>query len=322
MPGWIQASNKMACPVCGSTHWCSISEDGTAVTCRRESRGPFGPGRHKIDRSGVECWIHRLNIVSEDHKRALSEWKEANGPSGPLLPLASPEVIDRAYRALLDLMWLRQLHRDDLLFRGLSEARITAEGFGSWPNSFGEGDEMADTVYQEIGDELFGVPGFYEDAETGQPRLCRRGGGWVIPTKDMDGRIVSLRVRMDVPWGKSKYLWVSSSRYGGPGAIVTARLCMPPNDEHSSSDGSHVLITEGEIKSIVAADSLGIPAISIPGVDMSVSAFPILKHLKATEVTVAFDMDLYTNHFVYSAFRKLVAQLDHAGYTVNQLEWE
>lgn len=328
---WIQASPRMSCPVCGGDHWCNLSDDGSIVVCRRESMGPFGRGKHKQDSRGMDFWVHRMNIVDEETKSRLAAWAESREDFARGAPLAETSIIDRAYRALLGLMTLSRAHRKDLRERGLDDETILVEGFGSWPDSVEEANEMADQVYQEIGDDVFGVPGWYRDSESGETRICRRGGGWVIPTADLNGLYTSLRIRLDNPWSKSKYLWISSSRQGGPRAIVSARLASISeeilNASVTHSEGSlrrfrTALVTEGEVKSIIASRALSVPSVSIPGVDLYATSLPVLRHLGAEEVLIAFDMDLFDNHFVWNAFQKYKKALRDEGYTVKQIVWE
>jgi DNA primase len=246
----------------------------------------------------------------------MEEWTASRVATGPPRTLAPLEVVDGAYKALLALMELEWPHRQDLLKRGLSEAVIEREGFGSWPSTQDEADEFADEVYQEFGDDVFGVPGFWCD-EHGAPRLCRRGAGWVVPTKDLEGRIVSLRVRLDKPFGDSKYLWASSSNRNGPSAIVTARLAMPETVETPDV----CLVTEGEIKSMVAASHLGIPAISVPGVSNYDTSIVLVKHLNPRLVAIAFDADYLGKAGVQSAYIGLADSLESQGFEVTKAVW-
>lgn len=312
---WVQANRKVPCPVCLGEHWCNLRSDGKIAICRRESVG----GRHKVDKQGQDYWLHRLTDDPQARER-LAYWAAQREASGPPRPLATLDTIHRAYEALLGLLGLNWAHREDLKRRGLREATIEREGFASWPDTEDESNEAADEVYQELGDELFGVPGFWAD-EDDAPRLCRRGSGWVVPTRDpVTGRYVSLRVRLDTPWSASKYLWVSSSKNNGPGAVVTARLAAPTEPSMEYSDWC--VVTEGEVKSIVLANHLGMPAISVPGVGSWELSLDLVRHLRASTVVIAFDADYLDNLAVRTAYLNLSKALEKMGLESAKLCWD
>lgn len=55
MNGWHNASSREHCPICGKSDWCSISDDGNVICCRRTpSDWPTKSGNG---------WLHRIGGV-------------------------------------------------------------------------------------------------------------------------------------------------------------------------------------------------------------------------------------------------------------------
>lgn len=51
-----EVSKKWPCEICGKDSWCSRSDDGRVVICRRISEG----GIRKIDKNGNDFYIHKI----------------------------------------------------------------------------------------------------------------------------------------------------------------------------------------------------------------------------------------------------------------------
>src|SRR3712207_4754785 len=105
--GWREATPKSLCPVCGKPDWCSVSSDGHLAICRR---GNNGVGIHKVDKSGQDYWLYKLNGhvgSSSPEGGSTQDYDEAPEKAGP-------EKLDKVYGALLDELSLSNPHRQDL----------------------------------------------------------------------------------------------------------------------------------------------------------------------------------------------------------------
>src|SRR5205807_9935818 len=100
----------------------SRSDDGVWALCRRVDAG----GEHRLDRAGMDYWLHRLG----DDPRPAPEI-----PEEPTAERAGPEDLDRAYRTLLGLLSLSEVHREALLRRGLDEATIDGGSYRTLPKT-------------------------------------------------------------------------------------------------------------------------------------------------------------------------------------------
>src|SRR3989440_8596129 len=119
---WRNVHRSDACQICGKGDWCSRSDDGAWALCRRVDAG----GEHRVDRAGMDYWLHRL---ADDPRPAPAI------PEEPTPERAVPKDLDRAYRALLGLLSLSEIHREALLRRGLDEAAIGGASYRTPPKT-------------------------------------------------------------------------------------------------------------------------------------------------------------------------------------------
>ncbi|MCR9293452.1 MAG: phage/plasmid primase, P4 family [bacterium] len=220
---------------------------------------------------------------------------------------------DASYRCLLAKLPLSPDHRDALKHRGLSDADIDAGIYKTLPAS-GRGGAVKQ-VAAELGQDFATVPGFVM-GERG-PRIAAPAG-LLVPVLDLAGRVVALKVRADNPKpDASKYLYLSSAKYGGPGpgspAHVPAGVCGPVELAR---------ITEGELKADVAFRLTGVPTISFPGVASWRVVLPVLEELRTQTVRVAFDADATTNKSVAKPLLECIEELQDRGYSVEVERWQ
>ncbi|MFC2068247.1 hypothetical protein ACFLTP_04495 [Chloroflexota bacterium] len=172
---WLRVNSRNLCPVCGKPDWCLILEDGKASICARiESDKPVG--------NKGAGWLHTLDMA-----RPLQLLK-------PILkakqePITSPDVLDKAYRALLQELSLSETHRENLQRRGLADAQAASLAYRTLPPN-----RRRELVNRLQSVNLAGVPGFY--LEVGQWQLAGPTG-ILIPIRDVKRRIVGLQVRCD-----------------------------------------------------------------------------------------------------------------------------
>ena len=206
-----RSSRREHCPVCDKPDGCWIFDDGYVLCLRVESERQTQSGWH----------IHWTGLGEQPG----GDWRDrvrVFNAAPP--PMPDGQLCDRAYRALLARCPLSEAHRDDLRRRGMRDAEIERNGYGSLP---ADGrDDLAAAVIAEVSVDVLGqVPGFH--LRDGVPTL-RGLPGLLIPVQDVDGAIQRLRVSPDDPAKRAegKYRWISSSdldRGIGSGAVRPRR---------------------------------------------------------------------------------------------------
>jgi hypothetical protein len=195
------------------------------------------------------------------------------------------------YSALLSELTLSPEHRQNLRRRGLSDDEIDFRGYRTLP------DEGRRYIARKVEDReiLLPVPGF----------VVRHGNltiagpaGMLIPCVDDKVRIVALKIRIDNPGDGPKYIYLSSSAYGGPGpgSPVHFPVGWGQTDIHSTG----VRLTEGELKSDVSTVLSKYPTISMPGASVWRPALAAIRPY-TDSVRLAFDADARKNKTVAGA---------------------
>ena len=141
--------------------------------------------------------------------------------------------------------------------------------------------EIARKLRDRFGQALLRVPGFIVKEGDGGPYLTLAGAaGLLIPVRDAAGRVVGIKVRRDGAGdAHGKYTWISSAKHGGPGpsALPHVPLGITPSD-------GLVRLTEGPLKSDIAAALSGILTVAAPGVANWRSCLAVLRHAGARTV--------------------------------------
>lgn len=317
---WLNVSSNHPCIICGKTDWCAYSADGRYSLCRRE----FSPiGELKIDKAGHEyCQYDHRPGESPSHVYPI-EFPISKTSEKPITPRAEPDLLDRIYRALLQELTLIDAHRENLRARGLSDDEIFRRGYKSWP---GTGRAEICKKLLEIFDNktLLRVPGFYwkSDSKNTSRRWLSLTGytGLVIPVRDVQRRIIALRLRIDDTEAAAKggkYKWITSTYHGGPGPGAPIHIPGIDADPH----GILIRVTEGELKADIATALSGVLTLSVPGVGNWQPLIPILKELQTMIVRIAYDADAPKNRRVASALHDLAQALVHNGIMVELETW-
>lgn len=299
---WRDVSPSHRCPVCRSDSWCQVHRVEPVVLCKRVQAR-----QAKANRDGVPFYVHRLDGDA---------WEpEALPPPAADVACAGADVCDAAYRAALGGLGLTDAHRANLHARGLSDAAIEANGYRSLPL---EGRaKLARRMLDAVGDAACAVPG-YRLAEGDGRTWATLGGapGLLVPVRDLEGRIVALKVRRDdLADDGPRYVYVSSRSRGGAAA---------PNAVHVPrwrGATTTVRLTEGELKADVCTALSGVLTLSAPGVGAWARAMPVLRALGPATVRVAFDADAFTNAHVAAALAACCDALRRAGYVVAVERW-
>lgn len=308
MRTWRHVSHSDLCPICGRPDWCSISADGTWVLCRRIDTGA---GLHKVDKAGADYWLYRRD-GHEPYRRSTGEL-----PSQPQAERADPLTLDSVYRTLLATLPLSPSHRQALRQRGLSDREMVRRGYRTLPPH--SRATRARQMVEHFGAEVCArIPGLYRAARGSQQWWSLAGlPGLLIPVRDLDGRIVALKVRADHPGEGPKYTYLSSTKHGGPGPSAPVHVPL-----YGLSPGGPVRLTEGELKADVTTVLSGVLAIAVPGVMLWRQALPLLAVLQPTRVLLAFDADWRQNPHVARALAQATQALVEAGHPVGVETWD
>lgn len=307
------------CEICGKPDWCNYSEDGVFALCMRVSAG-------SIKQAKNGAYVHVLTP-------SYGDFRDSFIPSAPIgvggmeesepLVVANADKKHAAYSFLLgECLSLSSAHRERLRnYRRLSEAAINRNLYASLPG-MAKAQEIAAAMQQRFGDDLRGVPGFYQDES--DRWMIRPLSGLVIPVRDSQGRIVALQVRPDLS-GKNKYLWLSTppdEYMGGASSGAPVHFANPD----LTSDSGFAVITEGALKADIISELSGCAAIGIAGVntfDEETFGLELQDALPELErVAIAFDADWRANKAVRGALKRIINALEPTELTLLILNWD
>lgn len=303
---WNNVSPHRRCPVCGGDSWCQVSRDGSAVLCKR-----VASDREKVNREGVTFYVHNPDGAAPAAPRV---------PSAPRHDRAPVDVCDRAYRAVLAELRLNEGDRTGLHGRGLSDEDIATNGYRTLPV---EGRaRLALVMVNAVGEDAAqAVPGFVWKTEGNRGRWSLAGAaGLAIPVRDIEGRIVALKIRRRDPCEGPRYLCVSSSKYGGPSAPSAVHVPLAAAARRETAP--RLVITEGELKADVATALSSSAVVSIPGVGSWAAGVDLALAWGVRDVAVALDMDFATNRFVAKARALIVDELRREGLRALLWKWD
>ncbi len=301
---WHEVTTKAPCIICGHTSWCRTSTDGAWAVCRRVDTGA---GIHKLDRSGADFWLYRLDGQTTDSPPWEAE---------PDTPCANEATRDQVYRFLLQQLTLSVEHNEALRQRGFTLETIHINGYRSLPLK-GRG-ALARAVREQFGESVTRtIPGLYVQTD-GTCSWWTLAGipGLLIPVRNLDGQIIALKLRADDDVAQSRYSTLSSRSHGGPGP--GAHIHVPLHDGLATQT---IRITEGELKADAAQQWTGILTLALPGVSSWRPVVPILRAFGAQTVLIAFDADWRTNPHVESALRRTAKTLTDEGFNVQLETW-
>ena len=237
---------------------------------------------------------------------------------------ASDEVCDAVYRDMLKRFTLTREHCLHLQGRGLSDSEIKRRGYKTLPSEPRKRQDTAWRLYQAYGDKVFGVPGVVRrKSKSGRDYVTIAGhSGILIPVRDLHGRIVALKVRVDNERASNgKYFWLSSASNGGASPGNPCHVPLPLEGVQHAKD--IIRVTEGELKADIATvlDPKHVWTLSVPGVNAWNKALPILEELKPQKVLVAWDSDWKTNPAIAKSLRECIRTFQNKGFTVEVETW-
>ena len=300
---YIPVSRRSRCPICGNDSWCATTRDGNMILCRRS--GGIN-AIQKTDRNGSPYWLHPLNNNTPrpiEHPVPHSE-------------RADDATLNGVYKCLLSHLQLSPEHRENLLERGLSANEIQKRQYRSLP------DRNRWKIAKQIAahfsdDQLRTIPGFFvKEGPYSTYWTIAGSSGLLIPVRDLQQRIIALKVRVNNDDGYGKYRYLSSSHHGG--ASSGSHIHIPLFDQ---TIGNEIRITEGELKADITTVLTGLLTISVPGVSNWRMVLDTLKAMKIIKVKVAFDRDAFTNENVGRCLYELLTELKNEGYAIRVEKW-
>src|SRR5262249_13133922 len=149
-------------------------------------------------------------------------------------------------------------HRLNLRQRGLSDALIDRNGYRLL--EVRGRARLVGELGERFGPTLFRVPGFITKQGASDRYATLAGAaGMLIPVRDLQGRIVALKIRRDEADQGPRYLALSSRKYNGPGPGSPVHVPLG-----IAAPAEIVRLTEGELKADVALALSGLPTIAAP----------------------------------------------------------
>lgn len=301
---WIRCSSERCCPICERHDWCSISADGTVCECMRIAEGSIKTIHHK---DGAMGYLHRLKSSERPRVPAKTQ------------TIADPPTIHHAYKTLVSLLRLNAKHRDALRARGLSDARIDRCGYRTFP--LRGRSSIAQQVYQEVGERITGVPGFYvKTGDTGDYLTMAGPPGLMIPILDENRHVVAIKIRRDdVTVGSNRYVFLSSSRHGGPKSSGDS-IHIPPG---TNLDCEEVRFTEGVFKAELTTEKTLVSTIALASAATWAPGIAFLeKHSNIKTVRLAYDADYRTNAVVARNLYSFAMELRNQGKSILLEIWD
>lgn len=197
---------------------------------------------------------------------------------------------DVAYRKLAQLLKLSDVHKKDLLRRGLTDEEICRMEQIGYRSTCPQDSVAIARKLIKAGCKLKGVPGFFVN-RSGDWEIAfyKKNSGYLCPVWSVDGLLIAFQIRLDLPYEKRKYVWLSSAKLKkgcSPGSPVSI----------SGDDIRKVYVTEGILKAEVTHQRTGETYIGNPGVMNYKELERVLLRLKRQglrEVVEANDMDKF-----------------------------
>lgn len=236
----------------------------------------------------------------------------------PLVTALEPDLLDKAYRAALDVMHLGYAERDHLHSRGLSHLEVNqwhAQGYRSAPTSWLLRKAVAEAAVAAVGKEAAASIPFLQPSQRAPGGfICSDIPGLLVPIKDTKNRIVACKVRL-MTQEKSRFLWWKARH-------STASTGAPIHVHHSAT-ATLAIVVEGPIKADMTATlwpriyGESVTVLAIPGASAHAGLSEALQKLGLQRVLLALDPD--------KAGRKttedLQPRLQKAGFTVEAASW-
>jgi hypothetical protein len=286
-------SSYADCPFCGDTRGkMNLHHTKNVFRCNYcdEHGGMLALYARAHGIGGSDAYREICDLLKTGGHAPLRETKTA-APRVPNSERADDRAVHRTYSALLDLLTLSDAHRANLRARGLTDEQIKQFGYRSTPTP--NVCRALTERLQAQGCAVRGVPGFYVD-DDGRWTVKFRASGFLVPIRGADGLIHGMQIRLDVPFGGCKYIWLSSRgermgiTSGSPIHVVGAIA-------------ETVYVTEGGLKADAAHCLTGRTFAAVAGANNTAALDPLFARLANSgvkRIVEAYDMDKLTNEQV------------------------
>ncbi|MCI8727981.1 MAG: hypothetical protein HFG66_18150, partial [Hungatella sp.] len=305
LPGGNEDSYNVVCPFCGDErgkcnfvviksgelvnvyHCFHCGAGGNMLTLYAEINGIYGANRYQ--RAYWKIQEELPMGVKESkirHKQVIQREKRCKEK------LAEPvdyEQRDYIYREMLKLLKLSFSHKEDLRRRGLKEEEISRMEQLGYKSICAEDSVSIARRLMKSGCDLKGVPGFFINRNGDwEIAFYKKNSGYLCPVWSAKGCLMAFQIRLDVPYQKRKYVWLSSAKLN--------KGCSPgsPVSLSGSPEVRRVFVTEGILKAEITHQRTGETYIGKPGVMNYKELKQMLIQLKEQglrEVVEANDMD-------------------------------
>ena len=305
LPGGNEDSYNVVCPFCGDErgkcnfvviksgelvnvyHCFHCGAGGNMLTLYAEINGIYGANRYQ--RAYWKIQEELPMGVKESkirHKQVIQREKRCKEK------LAEPvdyEQRDYIYREMLKLLKLSFSHKEDLRRRGLKEEEISRMEQLGYKSICAEDSVSIARRLMKSGCDLKGVPGFFINRNGDwEIAFYKKNSGYLCPVWSAKGCLTAFQIRLDVPYQKRKYVWLSSAKLN--------KGCSPgsPVSLSGSPEVRRVFVTEGILKAEITHQRTGETYIGNPGVMNYKELKQMLIQLKEQglrEVVEANDMD-------------------------------
>ncbi len=307
LPGGDEDSYNVVCPFCGDQrgkcnfnvvkngeirnvyHCFHCGAAGNMLTLYADLNGICGESRYKEAywRIQEELPFSRQGYQMRQRKVLRREKKSREWIPEPV----DSKKRDFTYRKLAGMLKLSATHKKDLERRGLTGDEISKmEQLGYRSTSAQDSVAIARKLIK-MGCTLEGVPGFFINRQGDwEIAFYKKNSGYLCPVWTEEGLLTAFQIRLDVPYKKRKYVWLSSAKL--------KKGCSPGSPVGFSGD-SHsrkVYVTEGILKAEVTHQRTGETYLGNPGVMNYKELEFLLRRLKKRgleEVVEANDMDKF-----------------------------
>lgn len=332
-------SNKkevlITCPFCGTKKKMGVNTNKNLFNCPKCETNGNAVGLYSLLKFNEEYKIQNQERKKEIFKSLMDDlgqnqiipankrYNLNNKPSYEEEKYNFLNII-KVYNMFFKQLYLLDKHKQNLLNRGLNEKHIKYFGYKSMPEHKDIPRILSNII--NAGLSLDGVPGFYYDERKKKYSLNRIGNGILIPIRNSNRDIISVQIRLDVPFENgTKYLYFSSTdKPNGKKALAYVHLVR-------SNITPTMYLTEGVLKSDIAY-SLNfnncieekVNIMALPGVSATSHFKPFLKKAKKRglkKIIVAFDSDKYENNNVLNAESKVIEMAEELGIDAISISW-
>lgn len=240
--------------------------------------------------------------------------------------LADIQTMHNTYSELLNMLTLSKSHREHLKnIRGLTDKQIDDLQYKSTPPFY-----MCRKITENLikkGFTVQGVPGFYMKDGYWTVKFYSKASGILIPSRNMNGLIQGMQIRLDVPIkdkaadsdkSGAKYIWLSSS--GKSMGISSGSPVHFVGDVFART----IFLTEGLLKADIAHYLMNRTFIAIAGINNTSqldSVFKTLSDNGTQTIIEAADMDKYSNVHVDKGVSKIYLLAKKYGLNFRRLTW-